>query len=152
MDSLMISFDRKWQRIENDAIWTGVATSCYALSLRDIQSPTIRHAGLTYIVHVTGRETPKKHEKASFGHVRLTKVAAFASKQVPGRREETARREQARAEFQYVTFACALITLFMVQPRGVLGSGYKNTYGLCRVCEAHGEGMSLFQTSRCCGM
>jgi hypothetical protein len=60
--------------------WTGVATSCYGLSLRDIQSPTIRHAGLTYIGHVTGRKIPIQHEKALLRHARLTQIATFALK------------------------------------------------------------------------
>jgi hypothetical protein len=30
----------------------------------------------------------------------------------------------------------------MVQPRGVLGSSYKSTYVLYKVCEAHVEGIA----------
>jgi hypothetical protein len=37
-------------------------------------------------------------------------------------------------------FPCALNTLSMVQPRGGLGSSYKSTYVLYKVCEAHVEG------------
>jgi hypothetical protein len=39
-------------------------------------------------------------------------------------------------------FPCALNTLSLVQPRGVLGSSYKSTYALYRVCEAHVECMA----------